>query len=133
MGDEHAHTGEVVVLEGSPQTLVEATDTVVGIRCTLAVGYAVEEVAIIGPLLPHPLHFGRAWLEVAKVLFAYPRLFVDGYLVAGKRRWRGVIGSQSAEDAFGGLACSAVGRRVELERVVGLEEGAELASCLFRL
>jgi hypothetical protein len=133
MGDEHAHTGEVVVLERSPQTLVEATDTVVGIRGTLAVGYAVEEVAVVSPLLPHPLHFSRAWLEVAKVLLAYPRLFVDGDLVAGKRRGRGVVWSQRAEDAFGGLACAAVGRRIELERVVGLEEGTKLASCLFRL
>ena len=70
MSDQHTDTGEVGVSELPPQTLVEAAHAVVGVGSALTVRNAVEEVAVVGSLLPHPLHFGRAWLEVAKVLFA---------------------------------------------------------------
>jgi hypothetical protein len=68
--DQHADTGEVWIAELPPQALVEATDAVIGVGRTFAVGDAVEEVAIVGSLLPHPLHLGGTWLEVAKVLLA---------------------------------------------------------------
>lgn len=133
MRDEHTDAGKVVVSKRSPQTLVEATHAIIGIRCTLAVRYAVEEVAIVGPLLPHALHFGRAWLEVAEILLPYPGLLEDGDLVAGKGRGRGVVRRQRAQDALCRLACPAVGRGIELEGIVGLEQRAELAPSLFCL
>jgi hypothetical protein len=108
MRDQDAHTWKVVVTELSPQALVEAAHPVVCIGRTLAIRYAVEEMPVIGPLLPHALHFCRAWLEVAKVLFSQPRLFVDGDLVAWEGRGRGVVRGQRAEDAFGRFARSAV-------------------------
>jgi hypothetical protein len=109
MGDQYAYAREVVVSKRPPQALIEATDSVVGIGGTLTVWYAVEEVAIVGSLLPHALHLGRTWLEVAKVLFSYPRFFEDGDLVARKGRWGGFVGRECAQDAFGGLAGSTVG------------------------
>lgn len=108
VSNQDADTGKVVVLEGSPQALVEATDTIVRVCRALAIRYAVEEVTIVGPLLPHALHLGGTWLKVAKVLFSYPWLFVYGYLVARKGRWRGVVRGQRAEDAFCRFARSAV-------------------------
>jgi len=107
--DQNAYTGKVVVLERSPQALVEPTDSIVRVSRTLAIRYTVEEVSIVGPLLPHALHLGRTWLEVSKVLFTYPGLFEDGYLIAGKGRWCWVVGGQSTEYAFGCLARATVG------------------------
>lgn len=133
MRDQNADTGEVVVAKGPPQTLVEAADSVVGICGTLAVRYAVEEVAVVCALLPHALHFGRAWLEVAKVLLSQARLFEDGDLVAWEGRRRGVVRGQRAQDALCRLARSAVGRGEELERVVGFQQGSELTSCFLCL
>jgi hypothetical protein len=89
--DQDAHAGEVLVAELPPQALVEAADAVVCIGSTLAVGDAVEEVAVVSALLPHALHLGGAWLEVAKVLLAQARLLEDLDLVAGERRGRGVV------------------------------------------
>ncbi len=130
---QHAHAGEVVFAEGAPQRLVEAADAVVGVGGGLAVGDAVEEVAVVGPFLPHPFHLGRAGLEVAEVLLAQPGFFVylDG--VAGERGGGRVVGGQGVEDAFGGLAGSAVGAGEEVEGVVGFEEGAELEAGFFCL
>ena len=121
VGDQDAHTWEVVVAKRSPQALVETAHPVVGICRTLAVGYAVEEVAVVRTLLPHALHLCRAWLEVAKVLLSQPRLFEDGDLVAGKGRWGGVVGGECAQDALGRLACTAVRGGEELESIVWLE------------
>ena len=128
MGDQHAHAREVVVAKLAPQTLVEATNSIVGVCGALAVRDAVEEVAVVGALLPHPLHLGRAWLEVAKVLLAQARLLEDGDLVAGERRRRGVVRGQRAQDALGGLARAAVRRSVELQRVVGPQQRPQLAA-----
>jgi hypothetical protein len=122
--DQHADAWEVSVSKLPPQTLVEAAYAVVCIRSALTVGDAVKEVAVVGPLLPHPLHLGRAWLEVTKVLFSEARLLEHLDLVAGKRRGRGVVARQRAEDALGGLTCPAVWRGEELNRVVGLEQRA---------
>jgi hypothetical protein len=133
MRDQDAHTWKVVVAKLPPQALVEAADSVVSICSALAIRYTVEEVPIIGPLLPHALHFCRAWLEVAKVLFSQSRLFVDGYLVAREGRGRGVIRGQRAEDAFGRFTCSAIRRGEELDRVVWLEERAKLSASVFGL
>ena len=90
-------------------------------------------MAIIGPLLPHALHFCRTWLEVAKILFSYPWLLEDGNLVAGEGRGGGIVRGQGAEDALCSLTSPAVGRGVELEGVVWLEHRAELASSFFCL
>ena len=133
MCNQDTHTRKVVVAKRSPQALIEATDSVVRICRTLAIWYAVEEVTVVCPLLPHSLHFGRAWLEVAKVLFSQTRLFEDGYLVPRERRWCRVVGREGAQDAFGGFARSAIGRGKELERVVRLEQRSELFACLLCL
>lgn len=109
MCDQNAHAWKVVVLERSPQTLIEATDTIVRVCRTLAIRYAVEEVSIVGSLLPHALHLGGTWLEVAKVLLSYPWLFEYSYLVAGEGRWCWVVRGQCAEDTFGRLTRSTVG------------------------
>jgi hypothetical protein len=122
--DQHADTWEVSISKLPPQTLVEAAYPVVCIRSALTVGDAVKEVAVVGPLLPHPLHLGRAWLEVTKVLFSEARLLEHLDLVAGKRRGRGVVARQRAEDALGGLTRPAVWRGEELNCVVGLEQRA---------
>ena len=91
MCDQDAHAGKVVIAKGSPQALIEATDSVVGIGRALPIRDAVEEVAVVCPLLPHALHFEGAWLEVAKVLLAQPRFFENGDFVAWEGRGRGVV------------------------------------------
>jgi hypothetical protein len=133
MCDQDAHAGKVLVAKLSPQALVEATDAVVCIGSTLAVGNAIEEVAVVGALLPHALHFGGTWLEVAKVLLAQAGLFEDLDLVTGEGRGRGVVRGQRAQDALGSFARAAVGRGEELDRVIRLEERTELPSCIFGL
>ena len=50
-----------------------------------------------------------------------------------KGRGCGFVCGEGAEYAFGGLASAAVGGGEELERVVGLEQRAKLASCFFCL
>lgn len=85
VGDEDADAGEVVFPEQPPQGLIEAADPVVGIRSRLPVGDPVEEVPVVCPLLPHALHLGGTWLEVAKVLLAQPGLLVHLDGVSGKR------------------------------------------------
>lgn len=133
VGDEDADAGEVVLAELAPQTLVEAADAVVGVSGAFAVGDAVEEVAVVGTLLPHAFHLGATWLEVTKVLLAKPGLFV--YLDIGAAEGRGlvVVRGQRGEDALGGLASAAVGRGEEVQGVVGAEELAEAAACLVSL
>lgn len=131
--DEHTHAGEVLVPEAPEQRLVEAAHPIVRVGRALAVRDPVEEMSVISPLLPHPLHGARARLEVAKVLFAQARLFPDFYGVAGEWGGGGLVGREGAEDAFGGLARAAVGRGVELEGVVWAEHGAEAVACLFGL
>ena len=138
VGDEDTDAGEVVVAELAPEGLVEARDAVVGVGGALAVGDAVEEVAIVCALLPHALHLGTARLEVAKVLLAQAGLLVDGDVLAAEGRGpakfrvfvavRGV--AEGLEDAFGGLAGTAVGRGEEVEGVIWAEELAQAASCL---
>lgn len=133
MGDQHAHAWKIGLAELSPHALIEAAHTVVGVGGTFSIGDSVEEVAVVGSLLPHALHLGGAWLEVAKVLLAETRLFKDGDLVAREGRGRGLVRGEGAQDAFGGLARAAVGRRKELDRVVWLEERAKLAARFFCL
>jgi hypothetical protein len=48
-------------------------------------------------------------------------------------RGRGFVCGEGAEYALGGLASAAVGRGKELERVVGLEQRAQLTSGFFCL
>ena len=124
MCDQHTDARKVLVAELSPQALVEATDAVIGVGGALAIRNAVEEVAVVGALLPHPLHFGRAWLEVAKVLLSQARLLEDGDLVAREGRRGRIVRGQSAQDAFCGLAGAAVRRCIELQRVVRPEQRA---------
>ena len=133
MGDQHTHAREVRLAELAPHALVEAAHAIVCVGGALAVGDAVEEVAVVGALLPHALHLGGAWLEVAKVLLAETRLFEDGNLITREGRRGGVVGGEGTQDAFGGLAGAAVGRGEELERVVWLEQRAQLPACFFRL
>lgn len=87
MCDEDADGGEVVLAKLSPQAFVEARDAVVGVGGGLAVGDAVEEVAVVGAFGPHAFHFVRTWLEVAKVLFAEAGLFVDFDFATAERAW----------------------------------------------
>lgn len=122
---ENTHAGEVVLAKLPPETLVEATDTVVGVGSTLAVGYPVEEVAIVCALLPHPLHLSGTWLEVSKILLAKPRLLVDLDVVPLEGRGLGLVRSQCGQDPLGGLPCAAVGRGEEVQRVVGAEHLAQ--------
>ncbi|KAH0250575.1 phosphoglycerate mutase-like protein, partial [Aureobasidium melanogenum] len=56
VSDEYADGREIVFTEVAPQALVEAANTIVGIGSTLAVGDAVEEMTIVGALLPHAFH-----------------------------------------------------------------------------
>lgn len=57
VGYQDADTGKVLFTEKSPQGLVEAADSVIGVCCGLAVGYAVEEMPVVCSLHPHALHF----------------------------------------------------------------------------
>lgn len=136
MCDQHAHAGKVLLAKASPQALIEPAHSVVRIRRTLAVRNAVEEVSVVRPLLPHALHFAATWLEIAKVLFSQPRLFVhlDG-MSAERRRcirvWRRRC--EGPEYALCCLAGTAVGRCVELESVVWSQEGAKAVAGVFCL
>lgn len=111
MRDKHAYTRKIRLTKAPPQTLIKPTDTIIRISGTLSIRNAVEEVSIIRPLLPHALHLVAAWLEIAKVLFSQPRLFVDfdGVTVEGRGSAGFGRGGQGAEDAFGGFARAAVG------------------------
>lgn len=70
VGDKHTHTWEVGLVEIPPQALVKTTDSVVCVGGALSIGYTIEEVTVICPLLPHSFHLGRTRLEVAKVLLS---------------------------------------------------------------
>ena len=128
VGDEDAHAGKVVLAKLTPQALVEAADAVVGVGGALAVGDPVEEVAVVGALLPHAFHLGAAWLEVAKVLLAEAGLLVDFDVGAAEGGGAGLVGGEGGEDALGGLTGAAVGRGEEVDGVVGAEEVAHTAS-----
>lgn len=119
MRNQNAYAREVLLAKQSPQALVEAADAVVCICGALSVGDAVEEVAVVGALLPHPLHFSRTWLEISKVLLPQPGLLEDLNLVTWKGGGCMLVRGKRAEDAFGGFARAAVGRGKELEGVVG--------------
>jgi hypothetical protein len=134
--DEHAYAWKVLLAKASPQALVESTHSVVRICRTFAIRDAVEEVSVVRSLLPHALHLATTWLEIAKVLFPQPRLFVnlDGIPAERRwcirfRRWR----CECPQYAFCCLACAAVGRCVELESVVWSQEGAEAVAGVFCL
>lgn len=77
MCDKHTDTRKVGLAKAPPQTLIKPTDTIVCICRTLPIWNAIEKVSIVRPLLPHTLHLVATWLEVAKVLFSQPGLFVD--------------------------------------------------------
>lgn len=116
-----------------PQALVEAAHSVVGVGCALAVGDPVEEVAVVGALLPHAFHLGATWLEVAEILLAQPRLLVDFDVGAAKGRGLRVVGGEGCEETLCGFAGAAVGRREDLEGVVWAEKVAEAAACFVGL
>jgi hypothetical protein len=65
---QYTDAGEIIFTKLSPEALVESAHTIVSIGSALSIRYTVEEVAIIGPLLPHTFHFSAAWLEVTKIL-----------------------------------------------------------------
>lgn len=69
VGHQDADAGKVLLAEESPQRFVEPADPVVGVCRRLAVGNAVEEVAVVRSLHPHAFHLCGAWLEISKVLF----------------------------------------------------------------
>ena len=79
-------------------------------------------MAIVGPLLPHALHLGTAWLEVSKVLLAQARLLVDLDIGSAERRRHGIVRGEGREDALGSLPRATVGRGEEVKRVVRTEE-----------
>lgn len=68
MCDQYAHAWKVCLAETPPETLIEPTHSIVGVRRTLPIGNAVEEVSVICTLLPHAFHLTATWLKVAKVL-----------------------------------------------------------------
>jgi hypothetical protein len=109
VGDQHAHAREVGLAKLPPHALVEAAHAVIGVGGAFSIGNAVEEVAIVGALLPHALHLGRTWLEVAKVLLAEARLFEDGDLVARKGRRRRLVRGERAQDTLGRLPGASIG------------------------
>ena len=137
MRHEHTDTRKIGIAKLPPQALIEPGHTIVRIRRTLPVRDAIEEMAVVGALPPHALHLLAARLEVAKVLFAQARLFPHLDLLAREGGWAvisamaavrgggggGAACGESAEQAFGRLACAAVGACEDLERVVGFEEG----------
>jgi hypothetical protein len=116
-----------------PKTLVETTNSIVGIGGTLSVGDAVKEVAVVGSLLPHAFHLVAAWLEVAKVLLTQPGLLIHLDVRSAKRRRVGVVRSQAVEDAFCCLPGSAVGGCEEVEGVVGAEQFTKTAASIVGL
>lgn len=133
VSDENTDAGKVVLAKLAPETLVEAADAVVSVGGALAVGDAVEEVAVVSTFLPHALHFGAAGLKVAKVLLAEAGLFIDLDAGAAERRGAGIVRGQGGEDAFGGFAGAAVGRSEDLKGVIGAEEFAKSASSVVGL
>ena len=130
---QHTNTRKVILPKLPPQRLVEATNPIVCVRRTLSIRDTVEEMPIISTLLPHPLHLGRAGLEVAKVLLAQSRLLIHLDFVSRERRRRRIVRGQRAEDALGRLAGATVGGGEEVEGVFWFEEGAELAPCFVGL
>jgi hypothetical protein len=56
VSDKDADAGKIIIAKLSPETLVEAANSIVGIRCRLAVWDAIEKVTIICTFLPHSLH-----------------------------------------------------------------------------
>lgn len=135
MCDQHTDTREVGLSKAPPQALIKSTDTIVRIRRTFSIWNAVEEVTIIRSFLPHAFHLSAAWLEIAKVLFSQPGLFVDLDGMSIERRrgagfgWRG----EGAQDAFGGFAGAAVWRCEDLQGVVWFQEGAKAVAGVFCL
>lgn len=128
MSDQDAYAGKVIFSKLTPQALVEATNTVVGICSALSVGDTIEEVAIVGSFLPHAFHLGAAWLEVAKVLLSQTGLLVDFDAGPTVRRGLGIVRGQGGQDALGGLSSAAIRRREELESVVWPEQLAQAAA-----
>lgn len=133
VGDQHAHAWKVRLAELSPHALVETAHTVVGVGGAFSVGDSVEEVAVVGSLLPHALHLGGTWLKVAKILFTKTRLFKDGDFVTREGRRRRIVGGERAEDAFGGLAGTPVRRGEELEGIVWFEKRTKLPASFLGL
>jgi hypothetical protein len=130
---QYTHAGKVVLAELTPETFVEATHSVVCISGALAVGDAVEEVAVVGSLLPHTLHLSTARLEVAKVLLAQTGLLVDLDVGAAEGRRFGVVRGQRGEDALGGLAGTTVGRGEEVEGIVRSQDLPQTTSSVVGL
>lgn len=133
MRNKHTHAREVFFSEAPPERFVEAGNTIVGIGGGFSVGDPVEEVTVVGTLLPHAAHFGGAGLEVSEILFAQAGFFVDFYGVTGERRRGGGGGGEGIEYSFGGFTGSTVGRCEEVECVVGAEKGAQFYTCFFCL
>lgn len=125
---QDAYAGKVIFSKLTPQALVEATNTVIGIRSALPVGYTIEEVAIVGSLLPHAFHFGAAWLEVAKVLLSQTGLLVDFDAGPTIRRGLGIVRGQGGQDAFGGLSGAAIWGCEEVDGIVWPEQLAQAAA-----
>ena len=133
MRHKHADAREAFFSELPPETLVEAADPIICIRCAFTIWDPIEEMSVVGALLPHTTHLRRRRLEVAEILFAQAGLFVDLDGVPRERRGRGGRGGQGGEDAFCGFARPSVGGGEEVEGVGGAEEGAEFATCFVGL
>lgn len=87
-------------------------------------------MTIVCSLLPHSLHLGRAWLEVAKVLLPKPRLFVYFDVIALEWRGLGIVRSQGSENALGSLASATIRAGEEVKRVVGAKHIAQAMACV---
>jgi hypothetical protein len=85
MHTQNTNTRTILLSELPPKTLIETTYAIIRIRRTLPIWNPVKEMAIIRPLLPHPLHLRTTWLEIAEILLSQTRLFVDFDTVA--REW----------------------------------------------
>jgi hypothetical protein len=129
MRDEYAYTGKIVLIETTPKRIIETRNPIVGVSSTLAVWYAVEEVSVVCPLLPHAFHLCSAWLEISEVLFSQPWFFIYFDCMSRKRRRCRIIARQGGQNAFCCLTCTPVRRSEEMEGIVRAEEGSEFAAC----
>lgn len=127
---KHTNRSAVIFPKLPPQALVKAADTIIRICRRLPIWNPVEEVSVVGTLLPHTLHLHRARLEIPKVLLSEPWLLVHLYTLPAKWRWGRLVRGQGGQDAFGSLPRTPVRRGEEVKGVISAEEGAETSSCV---
>jgi hypothetical protein len=128
MRDEYADTGKIVLIETTPKRIIETRNAIVSVSSTLTIWYAVEEVSVVCPFLPHPFHLCSTWLEISEVLLSQPWFFIYFDCMSRKRRRCRIIACQGGQDAFRCLTCTSVGRGEEMEGIIRAEKGSEFAA-----